>query len=121
MNTPPRSFGHIDVPLIHKACEFYKKVYLLSFRIPKRDRLGILAKIEDALMEIIKLSITASLAVKTNKFLYLDPIRIKIEVLKNFFRIAYELDIIRQKTYIDMELDLQELSKMTSGWIKYLR
>lgn len=118
---PPRISSNFDVPLVHKICEFYKKIYLLSSKLPKRDRFGIYAKIEDACLDIMDLAITASLETKINKLPFLNSARIKIETLKRFFRVAYELNIINQKLYIDMELDLQELSKMTNGWIKYLR
>lgn len=69
----------------------------------------------------MELSITASLKTKDNKFPFLNSVRIKIEVLKRFFRIAYELNIINQEKYINFEIDLQELSKMANGWIKYLK
>ncbi|GBE16420.1 hypothetical protein BMS3Abin15_00236 [bacterium BMS3Abin15] len=107
--------------MVHKVCEFYKKTYLISPRLSKRDRFGIFSKIENICLEIINLSITASLEAKVNKFPFLNSARIKIEMLKRFFRIAYELDIINQKLYIELELDLQEISKMVNGWIKYLR
>ncbi len=94
---------------------------MLSQKISKRDRLGIFTKIERIILEIIDLSITASLESKNNKFTYLNPVRIKIEMLKRFFRISHDLEIINQKIYIDLELDLQELSKMTNGWIRYLQ
>lgn len=76
---------------------------------------------ETIILEIIDLSIAASLESKNNKFPFLNSTRIKIEMLKNFFRIIHEMEIINQKIYIKLELDLQELSKMTNGWIKYLR
>ncbi len=94
---------------------------MLSFRVSKRDRLGMFVKIESACLEIIDLTIIASLESRNNKLPLLNSARIKIEALKNFFRIAYELKIINQRIYIEMEIDLQELSKMANGWIKYLR
>ena len=51
----------------------------------------------------------------------LSSTRIKIEVLKRLIRIAHELSIIDRKKYIILESDLQEISKMTNGWIKYLK
>jgi len=109
------------VPLAHKACEFYKKIYLLSAKIPKKDRFGIYVKIENICLEIINLVILASLEGKSNKLLPLNSVRIKIEILKRLFRITNELNIIETKRYIDIELSLQEISKMTNGWIKYLK
>jgi len=79
------------------------------------------AKIENIILEILDLSITASLESKNNKFTFLNSARVKIESLKIFFRIVHELNTINQQKYIETELDLQELSKMANGWIKYLR
>ncbi|OGZ36603.1 MAG: hypothetical protein A3I88_01230 [Candidatus Portnoybacteria bacterium RIFCSPLOWO2_12_FULL_39_9] len=106
--------------MAHKVCEFYKKIYLISPKIPKKDRFGIYLKIENICLEIINLVITASLETKNNKLPILNSARIKIEVLKRLIRIAYELNIIGKK-YIILESDLQEISKMANGWIKYLR
>jgi len=69
----------------------------------------------------MNLIITASFEIKTNKFSLLNSARIKIEILKRLIRIASELNIIENKKYLDLELDLQEISKMTNGWIKYLK
>ncbi len=108
------------MPLVHKICEVYKKIYLLSAKIPKKDRFGIYVKIENICLEIINLAILASLENKINKLSPLNSARIKIEILKRLFRITNELNIIETKHYIDIELSLQEISKMTNGWIKYL-
>jgi len=58
---------------------------------------------------------------KNNKLPILNSARIKIEVLKRLIRIIQELNIIEKKKYIELELDLQEISKMVTGWIKYLK
>jgi len=109
------------VPLVHKICEFYKKIYLLSPKLPKKDRFGIYLKIENICLEIMILTITAAFEIKINKFPILNSARIKIEVLKRLFRIVRELKIIEDKKYLELEYDLQEISKMTNGWIKYLK
>jgi four helix bundle protein len=118
-NTPPDQ-TRINVPLIHKLCEFYKKIYLVSSKIPKKDRFGIYSKIENICIDIIILIITAALENKNNKLSLLNSARIKIETLKRLIRIIHELNIIKRKDYIDLEFNLQEISKMTNGWIKYL-
>ncbi|OHA70811.1 MAG: hypothetical protein A3F15_01235 [Candidatus Wildermuthbacteria bacterium RIFCSPHIGHO2_12_FULL_40_12] len=115
---PPEGF---EAPLIHVFCDFYKKIYFISQKIPKRDRFGIFAKIENICLEIINLIIAASLEIKINKFPILTSARIKIETLKRLIRITYELNVIERKKYLNLESDLQEISKMTNGWIKYLK
>jgi len=72
-------------------------------------------------LEIIDLLTAASLETKSNKIPILNLARIKIEILKRLIRTTYELNIIESKAYIDLESDLQEISKMTNGWLKYLR
>ncbi len=109
------------MPLVHKICELYKNLYLTSPKITKRDRFGIWLKVENLCLEITDLIIIASLEIKNNKLSILNLTRIKIEVLKRLIRIAYELNIIENKKYIYLESDLQEISRMTNGWIKYLR
>lgn len=115
-NAPDR----FNIPLVHKICEFYKKIYLFSPKLSKKDRFGIWLKIENVCLDIMNLVIEASFEIRNSKFPLLNSARIKIEILKRLFRIAYELDIIEDKKYLDLESDLQEISKMANGWIKYL-
>ena len=118
--TPPNRF-EINVPLVHKFFEFYRKIYLLSPRIPKKDRFGVYLKIENNCLETLELLISASLEIKERKFSKLNSARIKIEIIKRLIRLIYELDIIERKKYINLEKELQEISKMVNGWIKYLK
>ena len=86
----------------------------------KRDKLGIYLKIENICLETVQLIIIASLESKTTKVPTLNTARIKIELLKRLIRISNELDIVSNDKYLETESDLQEISKMTNGWIKYL-
>jgi len=106
---------------VHKIDEFYKKVYALSIKIGKRDRFGIYLRTENIVLEILEISLSASFELKNNKLVLLNSSRIKIEVLKRLFRIMYESEVIEKKKYVELEFDLIEISKMTNGWIKYLK
>jgi len=106
--------------LLHKINEFFKKVYLQAGQIPKADRFGIWSKIQNICLDSIELIITASLEVKNNKLHLLKSTRIKIEVLKQLIRTSNQLHVVNNKKYIDLCSDLQEISKMINGWIKYL-
>lgn len=106
--------------MVHKICELYQAIYLLSAKIPKKDRFGIWLKIENVCLEIINLTIAAALENKNNKMPLLNSARIRIETLKQLIRLTLKLNIIGQKQYLDLESCLQKISKMTNGWIKYL-
>jgi len=115
---PPPS--HFNAPILHKIVELYEKIYLLSSKIPKKDKFGIWLKIENIVLDTINLIIAASLEIRINKLPILNSTRIEIETLKRLIRICRELNIIDDKIYIILESDLQEISKMANGWIKYL-
>ncbi len=117
IKAPPQQ---VNIPLIHKICELYKKIYLIGNKISKRNKLGIFLRIENITIEITQLIIQAALESKADKLPLLIRARTKIELLKQLIRITSDLNIIQQNKYIDLELDLQEISKMVNGWIKYL-
>ncbi|MBI4119127.1 MAG: four helix bundle protein [Parcubacteria group bacterium] len=106
--------------MAHKVSEFYKKIYSLSGKINKRDKFGIWLKIENSCLETLRLVIKASFTNKLTKLPLLDLARTEIEVLKRFITIAHELKIIQTQNYLGLESDLQEISKMANGWIRYL-
>ena len=107
--------------MVHRVSEFYRQIYYLSGKIDKRDKFGIWLKIENSCLETLRLIIKASLTSKIDKLPLLDSARTEIEVVKRLLTITHELKIIQTKNYLQLESDLQEISKMTNGWIKYLQ
>lgn len=94
-------------------------VYQIGNTLPKRDKLGIHAHIEKLTLEILQYVIQACFLQKERKLEPLEYIRITLEVLKHLIRTEYELCIIKEKSYIQMELLVIEASKMTNAWIKH--
>ena len=77
-------------------------------------------KIEQVCLEVLTDIIKAAFESKQCKFTTLNKARVNIELLKKLFSFAQDLNIIPLNLYLEFETDLQEISKMTSGWIKYL-
>ncbi|PIU75351.1 MAG: hypothetical protein COS76_01350 [Candidatus Portnoybacteria bacterium CG06_land_8_20_14_3_00_39_12] len=117
---PTYPTNQFDIPLAHKIDLLYKTIYQISPKIPKKDRFGLYLKIENTCLDIFKFVISACFETKTNKLFLLRQARINIEILKRFIRMAGDLKITQRKDYLNMEIMLQEISKMTNGWIKYL-
>ena len=118
INAPP---NRSDVPLIHRVVEFYKTVYRAAAKIPKRDRYGIFLKIENVALETVALIIGAAFQQKHAKLVNLESARINTELLKRLIRVSQELGIVPEKWYLASESQLQEISKMLNGWIRYLQ
>ena len=100
---------------------FHQTIYVLAEQVSKRDRFGIHLRVENLCLHCLELSITASFEERAEKIKTLKTLRVRIEVLKRLIRHEYELKIFDNRAYLRMEKQLQELSKMTNGWIKYLQ
>ncbi len=68
----------------------------------------------------MELSIEARFKVADDKLGVLEIARVKNEVLKDALRTEHELNIIHEKEYIRLVEQVVEISKMLSGWIKYI-
>ncbi len=58
---------------------------------------------------------------KNFKDVYLYKANAKIEILKVFYRMAFDIEIIKDKEYLMTEEFLQEIGRMLGGWLKYLK
>ena len=70
---------------------------------------------------MLELGIEASLLPKQRKALVLKKLRVKMEIMKQMIRLANELKIYSDSVYLSLQEKLQEISKMTNGWLKYLK
>ena len=116
--TPPRT--NYDIPIFHAVKKVYAIIYTTGNALSKRDKLGIHRNIEDLGLALFDEIIGAALAPKTRKTERLEKARLITEKLKHLTRLEYELKIISEKSYIQTQSELVEISKMTNGWIKYL-
>jgi len=67
------------------------------------------------------LAIKAALMKQLEKLPLVKELKIEIETLKQFIRLESELSILKEKNYCVFQEKLQEISKMTSGWIEHLQ
>jgi len=98
----------------------YKEVYASTGKVPKRDKLGIFSEIEKTILRTFSLIIEAVYKTKPTKKPILEETRIQIEIIKQLIRTAYDIHSLEERNYLRFAKMLQEISKMTNGWIKYL-
>lgn len=107
-------------PIIFHIQSLYKEIYSIGTRLPKRDKLGLHAEIEKICLKILKLSIQASLEVRLAKEQVIRKLRIEIEALKHLIRVESELKVVKEKEYLSIQEKLQEISKESVGWERYI-
>lgn len=76
---------------------------------------------ERSVLDLAEILILASQSSKYEKEGLLLKASAKIELLKILFRMALNCKIVETREYLEMEKLLQEVGKMTNGWIKFAR
>jgi hypothetical protein len=71
-------------------------------------------------LDVMQDLVCAALEPKLTKRAPLARARIRIEILKRFIRLMRELNTVPEKWYLQTETELQEISKMLNGWIRYV-
>lgn len=107
--------------MVIKLFTIYEVTHRLIFKFPKHERYTLGEKIENSILEAMEFYILANQASKYEKEKILLKANSKVELLKILFRISLNCTIIESKEYLEMENKLQEIGKMTQGWIKYSR
>ena len=120
MDTPPNWFRKFEAPLIHKICELYKLFSVCLKTFPNQERYSLGKKIEETILEILEFSLKATYSSKHEKLPFLKEIDYRTKFLKILIRMANEVKVLNDKKYLLLQENLQEIGRMTGGWIKYL-
>jgi len=112
---------NFDIPIFKKSYDLYKIFYSYRKTINKQDRHTIWQKSENIILGIIEDILLASQQFKTQKLPTLENLSLKINFLKVFIRLSKDLKIIDNNKYIVLQEDIDEIGKMTGGWIKSIK
>ncbi|MEK7585986.1 MAG: four helix bundle protein [Patescibacteria group bacterium] len=120
-NNTHKDFSKLEIPVVIKLFVLYEVTHKLIFKFPKHERYTLGEKIERTILDGIELFVFANQVSKYEKEKVLAQANSKIELLKILFRISLNCEILEARVYLDIESKLQEIGKMTQGWIKYSR
>lgn len=111
----------MDIPIIHKLIEAYKmwQEYLPNF--PKTSRYTLGLKIDQFFIEVAELIFTASYLPAEKKLICINKSSAKLDLLKFFIRISWEIKALDNKKYAALSERLDEIGKMLGGWIRQLK
>jgi hypothetical protein len=106
------------LPILQKLIAAYKvwHEYLPKFSKDHRYTLGF--KIDSLFVEITEIIYEAQYAKLAKKKLCLEKASSKLDTLKFFLLILWEIKGIDNKKYIHLSKQVAEVGKMLGGWIK---
>lgn len=120
-NTTHNDFSKLEIPVVIKLFVLYEITHKLIFKFPKHERYTLGEKLENTILNGVEFFVLANQVSKYEKEKVLTQANSKVELLKILFRISLNCTIIDSREYLEIENKLQEIGKMTQGWIKYTR
>ena len=118
-NPPPK--GQFSLSLIQKLVQTYKLWHSFLSNFSKDSRYTIGTKIDSLFLETIELIIKASYSDKVEKLIALKNASTKLDLLKFFLQITWEIKSLDNKKYILLSEKLDEIGKMLGGWIRAIK
>lgn len=108
------------LPVIQRLTFIYKLWHEFMPHITKDARYTLGTKIDALLIETIEAVFIASFLTKEKKFPYVQRAATKLDLVKFFLQIVWEIKALDNKKYILISEPLTEASKMLGGWLRQL-
>ncbi len=108
------------MPIIQKLIAIYKQWQNFIHHLPKQTRYTLGEKIDLLFIEIFELIITARYLPTQQKFPILQRASLKLDLLKFFLQISWEIKTLDTKKYILLSGPLDEIGKIIGGWQKQI-
>ncbi|MFH0780187.1 MAG: four helix bundle protein [Parcubacteria group bacterium] len=107
-----------DVPILHVFKESYKLWHEQLQHLARPTRYTIGVKIDGLFTDLIQLTLNAEYVKREEKFPVLKQMSEKIDALKYFLTILWELKGIPNGAYAQIADKLANCGRMLGGWLK---
>lgn len=106
--------------IVQKVYDLLKYAVPVLNKFPKNQKYLLADRIQNQLSDLLEIYIKAYYTSAPQKRTLLEEANIKLEVLRHYFRLSYDLGIYASTKYKDFAERLNEIGRMTGGWIKSL-
>ncbi len=107
-----------NLPILQKITESYKLWHNALPHIPRLTRYSLGEKINGLFIELSELVLTASFASREQKGPVIQRASVRLDALKFFIQIGWELKAFDNKKFAELSAPLAEIGKMLGGWLK---
>lgn len=118
MNDLVKTSAHQVLPIIQRFVAIYKFWNGLRNDFPKKSRYTLGAKIDTLFLEVIECLFLAGYLSREQKLPFLRKASGKLDLLKFFLQISWELKALDTKKYAGLSQPLDEIGKMLGGWMR---
>lgn len=107
--------------IINKAYDLLKFSLPLLNKIPRAYKFTYADRVQNLLSEVLELLLEAFYQPADQKQPTLLRVNITLEKLRHYFRLGYELGFYNSVRYQEFAQQIDEIGRMTGGWIKSLK
>jgi len=108
------------LPVIQKLIAAYKLWHEFLPHFPKTSRYTLGEKIDSLFIDTTELVFIASNLYKSQKIPHVQKAVVKLDLLKFFLQISWEIKALDNKKFIFLSEKLNEVGKMLGGWLRQL-
>ena len=108
------------MPVLQKITASYKLWHGYLPHLPKLVKYSLAEKVNILFTDVIELTLTAGFTAREHKPLLIQKVSIKLDTLKYFLQLAWELKALDNKQFAAISSPLVEAGKMFGGWQKQL-
>ena len=99
----------------------YKLWHEFLPHFPKDSKYTLGTKVDSLFLDTIESIVKASNSDKLDKLISLKTASLKLDMLKFFLQLCWEIKSIDNKKYILISEKINEIGKMLGGWIKAVK
>ena len=121
MSIPPPQGFQSNLPIMQTCLATYKQWRVFHNQFPRLSKFSLGTKIDNLFNELFEAVYSAGYAKPENKLLFVAKASIKLDLLKFFIQVAWELKCIDHKKFALLSQPLNEVGKMIGGWLKQLK
>lgn len=116
--TPPNGFLQNELPILSKLSEAYKLWNGFFIHLEHATKYTLGEKIDCLFIDSLELILSARYAPKESKHNLLQKLSVKIDALKFFIKLLWEIKSLDNKKYAAISAPIAEMGKMVGGWMK---
>lgn len=108
-----------NLPVLQKCLEAYKLWSVFHAGFPRLSRFSLGTKIDELFTDVIESVYTAGYSSSDQKHKHIAQASAKLDLLKFFVQVAWELKCLDHKRYGALTTPLNEVGKMIGGWQRH--
>jgi len=110
-----------DSSVTQKVYDLLKEVIPMINRLPRTYKFTLGDRLQIQLLDLLEIYVEAFFSQKSKKTILLNEANIKLEVLRHYFRLGFDMGLYTSNRYQYYAQKLQEIGRMTGGWLKALK